>query len=102
MSKKKRRSQKLPDEPKPLPVAPTEYQPSKAELEETVDMPGLLTRAKVRQTFLRSFRGPVAPTEYQPSKAELEETVDMPGLTRAKVRQTFLRSFQFKRDEPSR
>ena len=55
MIKKKRRSQKLPDEPKPLSLAPTEYQPSKAELEETVDMPGL-TRAKVRQAFLRPFQ----------------------------------------------
>ena len=50
----KRRKRKVP-EPRTLPLPPNGYQPSKAELEEGVDMPKL-TKAQLRKTFLRAFR----------------------------------------------
>ena len=50
----KRRKRKVP-EPRTLPLPPSGYQPSKAELEEEVDMPKL-TKAQLRKTFLRAFR----------------------------------------------
>ena len=50
----KRRKRKVP-EPRMLPLPPNGYQPSKAELEEEVDMPKL-TKAQLRKTFLRVFR----------------------------------------------
>ena len=53
MAEKKRRRRKVP-EPRQLPVSPIGHQPSKAELEETVDMPGM-TRAELRRAFFRPF-----------------------------------------------
>ena len=41
--------------PRTLPLPPPGYQPSKAELEEEVDMPGL-TDEQVRERFFRPFR----------------------------------------------
>lgn len=42
-------------EPRTLPMPPPGYQPSKAELEEEFDMPGL-SDEQVRETFFRPFR----------------------------------------------
>ena len=42
-------------EPRTLPFPPSGYQPSKAELEEEFDMPGV-TDQKVRERFFRPFR----------------------------------------------
>ena len=42
-------------EPTPLPLPPPGYQPSKAELEEEFDMPGL-SDEEVRERFFRPFR----------------------------------------------
>ena len=42
-------------EPRPLKLAPTDYQPSKADLEEEIDMPGM-TDTQLRDTFFRPFR----------------------------------------------
>ena len=42
-------------EPTPLKLAPTDYQPSKAELEEEFDMPGM-SMDEVREVFRRPFR----------------------------------------------
>lgn len=42
-------------EPRTLPLPPPGYQPSKAEIEEEFDMPGL-TDEQVRETFFRPFR----------------------------------------------
>ena len=42
-------------EPRTLPLPPPGYQPSKAELEEEFDMPGL-TDQEVRDRFFRPFR----------------------------------------------
>ena len=50
----KRRKRRL-QEPRTLPLPPEGHQPSKAELEEEVDMPKL-TKAQLRKTFLRAFR----------------------------------------------
>lgn len=43
------------EEPRTLPLPPPGYQPSRAELEEEFDMPGL-TDEEVRETFFRPFR----------------------------------------------
>ena len=54
----KRATQRAPrsiPEPKVLELAPTDYQPSKAELEEEFDMPGM-TMDEVRGMFRRLFR----------------------------------------------
>ena len=50
----RRASQPIP-ETRPLELAPTDYQPSKAELEEEFDMPGM-TMDEVRHTFRRPFK----------------------------------------------
>ena len=42
-------------EPRTLPLPPTGYQPSKAELEEEFDMPGL-SHEEARKRFFRPFR----------------------------------------------
>lgn len=42
-------------EPRTLPLPPPGYQPSKAELEEEIDMPGLSDQ-EMRETFFRPFR----------------------------------------------
>ena len=42
-------------EPRTLPLPPPGYQPSKAELEEEFDMPGL-TDEEARRRFFRPFR----------------------------------------------
>ena len=42
-------------EPRTLPLPPPGYQPSKAELEEEVDMPGL-SDDEARERFFRPFR----------------------------------------------
>ena len=42
-------------EPRTLPLPPKGYQPSKGELEEEFDMPGL-TDDQVRERFFRPFR----------------------------------------------
>ena len=42
-------------EPRPLELGPADYQPSKAELEEEFDMPGM-TMDEVREVFRRPFR----------------------------------------------
>ena len=42
-------------EPRTLPLPPSGYQPSKAELEEEFDMPGL-SHEEVRERFFRPFR----------------------------------------------
>ena len=42
-------------EPRTLPLPPPGYQPSKAELEEEIDMPGL-SDEEVRERFFRPFR----------------------------------------------
>lgn len=52
MSKNKRHAA---EEPRTLPLPPPGYQPSKAELEEEIDMPGL-SDEEVRETFFRPFR----------------------------------------------
>ena len=39
----------------PLELAPTDYQPSEAELEEEFDMPGM-SLDEIRATFFRPFR----------------------------------------------
>lgn len=44
----------LPD-PVDLPMPPAGYQPSKAEQEEEIDMPGM-TDQQLRETFFRPFR----------------------------------------------
>ena len=49
-----RASQPIP-EPRSLKLAPTDYQPSKAELEEEIDMPGM-TMEEIRHTFRRPFK----------------------------------------------
>lgn len=49
----KRRRRKVPD-PVPLELPPEGYQPSKAEQEQTVDMPKM-SKAQVRRTFMRPF-----------------------------------------------
>ena len=51
---KKRRKRGVP-EPRVLPMPPEGHQPSKAELEEVVDMPKL-TEGRLRKAFLRPFR----------------------------------------------
>ena len=51
-SRTKRRSVQ---EPRTLPFPPPGHQPSKAELEEEFDMPGL-TDQEMRDTFFRPFR----------------------------------------------
>lgn len=54
----KRATQRAPQpipEPRPLELAPTDYQPSKAELEEEFDMPGM-SMDEVREAFRRPFR----------------------------------------------
>ena len=43
------------EEPRTLPLPPPGYQPSRAELEEEFDMPGL-TDEQVREMFFRPFR----------------------------------------------
>ena len=42
-------------EPRKLPMPPPGYQPSKAEIEEESDMPGLSDQ-EMRETFFRPFR----------------------------------------------
>ena len=42
-------------EPRTLPLPPPGYQPSKAELEEEIDMPGL-SDEEARKLFFRPFR----------------------------------------------
>ena len=54
----KRATQRAPQplpEPVTLELPPTDYQPSKADLEEELDMPGM-TMDEVRKTFRRPFR----------------------------------------------
>ena len=54
----KRATQRAPQpipEPTPLELAPTDYQPSKAELEEEFDMPSM-SMDDVRASLRRSFR----------------------------------------------
>ena len=54
----KRATQRAPQpipEPTPLELAPTDYQPSKAELEEEFDMPGM-SMDEVRAALRRPFR----------------------------------------------
>ena len=54
----KRATQRAPQpipEPATLELAPSDYQPSKAELEDEFDMPGM-TMDEVRQTFRRPFK----------------------------------------------
>ena len=52
----RRTPKRRPDqEPTPLPMPPPGYQPSKAELEEEFDMPGL-SDEQVRERFFRPFR----------------------------------------------
>lgn len=50
--KAKRRTDR---EPRTLPLPPPGYQPSKAELEEEIDMPGL-SDEEARRLFFRPFR----------------------------------------------
>ena len=53
----KRATQRAPQsipEPTPLELSPTDYQPSKADLDEEFDMPGM-TMDEVRETFRRPF-----------------------------------------------
>ena len=50
----KRRKRKVP-EVRMLPMPPEGHQPSKAKLEEVVDMPKL-TEGQLRKAFLRPFR----------------------------------------------
>ena len=54
MSESRPRRRADPD-PRRLPLPPPGYQPSRAELEEVFDMPGL-TDQEVRETFFRPFR----------------------------------------------
>ena len=49
----KKRKAKIPPRRK-ITVKPADYQPSRAELKETHDMPGL-SRKQVRETFFRPF-----------------------------------------------
>ena len=42
-------------EPRDLPMPPEGYQPSKAEQEEEIDMPGMSDK-RLRETFFRPFR----------------------------------------------
>ena len=54
----KRATQRAPQSipgPRTLELAPTDYRPSKAELEEEFDMPGM-TMDEVRGVFRRPFR----------------------------------------------
>ena len=55
----KRATQRAPQpilpEPTPLELAPTDYQPSKAEMEEEFDMPGM-SMDEVRAVLRRPFR----------------------------------------------
>ena len=53
MSKRKPKSRAV-QEPTPLRLPPPGYQPSKAELEEEFDMPGL-SDEQVRERFFRPF-----------------------------------------------
>ena len=55
MTKRAHRAPQPIPEPATLELAPTDYQPSKAELEEEFDMPGM-TMDEVRETFRRPFR----------------------------------------------
>jgi hypothetical protein len=50
----RRASQPIP-EPRSLKLAPTDYQPSKAELEEEIGMLGM-TMEEIRHTFRRPFK----------------------------------------------
>lgn len=47
------KKQEIP-EPRPLKLKPRNYQPSKAELEEEIDMPGM-TEDELREAFMRPF-----------------------------------------------
>ena len=55
MSRVSQRAPQPIPEPTLLELAPTDYQPSKVELEEEFDMPGM-TMAEVREVFRRPFR----------------------------------------------
>lgn len=48
------RPERIP-EPRDLPMPPKGYQPSKADMEEEFDMPGM-SDAQLRDTFFRPFR----------------------------------------------
>ena len=52
---KQTRKRRPAQEPRTLPLPPPGYQPSRAELEEKFDMPGL-TDEQVRETFFRPFK----------------------------------------------
>ena len=49
-----RRPERIP-EPRGLPMPPEGYQPSKADQEEEIDMPGM-SEKRLRDTFFRPFR----------------------------------------------
>ena len=42
-------------EPRTIPLPPSDYQPSKAEMEEEFDMPGM-SDEEIRRTFFRPFK----------------------------------------------
>ena len=52
---KQTRKRRADQEPRPLPLPPPGYQPSKAEIEEEFDMPGL-SDEEARRLFFRPFR----------------------------------------------
>ena len=41
--------------PRDMPLPPKDYQPSKADMEEGIDMPGM-SDAKIRETFFLPFK----------------------------------------------
>ena len=54
----KRKAERPPQpvpEPRAVKVRPRDYQPSKAELEEEIDMPGMSVK-RMREAFFRPFR----------------------------------------------
>ena len=55
MNGKKPRKPKAIPPPRTLKIPPSDYQPSRAELREEIDMPKL-SLAKVRRAFFRPFR----------------------------------------------
>ena len=54
MTTKTRRPETIP-EPRNLPMPPKGYQPSKADQEDTIDMPRM-SEKRLRETFFRPFR----------------------------------------------
>ena len=54
MKRTDRPAQQLP-RPREITLPPKDYQPSKAELEQEFDMPGM-SEKRLRETFLRPFR----------------------------------------------